>query len=837
MGTLLQDIRYGLRQLRKSPGFTAVAVLSLALGIGANTAIFSVINGILLRSLPVRDPHQLRVINWTSTKVSLGTFRERDDATAQTRWSGGYSYSSGAFPYPTYRHFVDKAIGFSDVFAFSFLDRSESDATINAGGVASMVDGLMVSGNFFKGYGAQVLTGRPITPQDDHPGAEPVAVITYRLWQNCYGFDPNVVGRILMVNTIPFTVVGVLPRHHMSPMAGDPTEFYVPMAAQPQLRPELSLTSYDHWWVQIGARLAPGANEAQARSSVEILFNQALSLSRIEMEQPGILLQDGRRGLLYLVYQEISGPLWILQGVVGVILLIACVNLASLLLARGAARRHEMALRAAVGAGRWRLVRQLLTESLVISLLGACLGLVLSSWLKAVVVGFITGPIETLDSQHFNLQNDMNVLLFTLAVSVVTTVLFGLFPALRAGYTDPLSGLKDSGLRGAPRLRLGKVLLTVQVALSVLLVMGAGLLTRSLVNLYRIDLGLEEQNLLVFRLSPLQSVYEEDEDLVRLYDTVRERIAGIPGVRSVALARCGLLEGEIWAEDIAFPDRPGEKGLWSHSLTISDGWFTTMGIRLLSGRDFSHADTQNSQRVAVVNEAFAEEFFPDENPVGKIFKWEDMFEYQIVGLCRDHISHVLREGVLRTMYFCHRQRIQREMTFTVRSAIEPLSLVSAVRKAVDGVDRNLPLDDVTTQVLLLDKLLSGERLFTLLCSGLALLALALSYIGLYGLMAYNVARRTGEMGIRMALGAQPRDVAWTILYEALKLAVIGLAIGLPVALSLVQVIQGIIYDVHLHDPLTMIGAAVLMIAVAALAAWIPARRAARIDPMVALRYE
>jgi len=826
---------YGLRQLRRSPAFTAIAVLSLALGIGANTAIFSVINGILLRSLPVRDPHQLRVINWTGTKVSLGTFRERDDATAQAGRSR--RYRSGAFPYPAYRDFVDNAIGFSDVFAFSFLDRFESGATINAGGVASVADGLMVSGNFFKGYGARVLIGRPITPQDDRPDAEPVAVITYRLWQRYYGLDPNVVGRTLMVRNIPFAIVGVLPRRHMGLRAGNPTGFYVPMAAQPQLRPEQSQTSYDHWWVQVVGRLAPGANEARARSSVAVLFNQAVSASTVEMEQPDIVLRDGRRGLLYLVYQQMAGPLWVLQGVVGVILLIACTNLASLLLARGAARRHEMAVRAAIGAGRWRLMRLLLTESLVISLLGACLGLMLSLWLKAAVLGFLIHPVENLGDQHFNLQIDMNVLLFTLAVSIVTTVLFGLFPALRAGYTDPSAGLKDSGLRGAPRLRLGKILVAVQVGLSMLLVIAAGLLTRTLVNLYQIDLGLDVQNLLVFRLNPLESDYNW-EDLENFYDTVRERIAGIPGVQSVALARCSLLHGGWWAEGITFPDRPDEKGLWARSLTVSDGWFTTMGIGLLSGRDFSHADTKDSQRVAIVNEAFAEKFFSDENPVGKLFYWEDdKIEYQIVGLCRDHVSHDLRHGAWHTMYFCHRQRMRREMTFTVRSAVPPLSLVSAVRKAVDGVDRDLPLEDVTTQVQLFKRSISGERLFALLCGGLALLALVLSCIGLYGLMAYNVARRTGEMGIRMALGARPRDVAWIILREALKLAAIGIIIGLPVALALVRVIRGIFYGIEPHDPFTMIGAAVIMVTVAALAACIPAHRAARIDPMEALRYE
>jgi predicted permease len=837
MKTIWHDIRYGLRQLRRSPGFTAVAVLSLALGIGANTAIFSLINGILLKSLPVRDPHQLRLINWTSTKASLGTFAFRDDGTSRFAPD---RLCSGAFPYPMYRDFAEKAKGFSDIFAFSFLQKSETGATINTGGATSMSDGLMVSGNFFKCYGTGVLIGRPITPEDDSPDAEPVAVITYRLWERCYGLDPNVVGRVLIVDNNPFSIIGVLPRRYIGLLPGNPTEFYVPMAAQPQLRPNMSLTSYRTWWVQVAGRLAPGANEAGARSSLEILFNQALSLSSVEMEQPKILLQDGRQGLLYLVYQKISGPLWLLQGLVSVILLIACANLAGLLLARGAARHHEMAVRAAIGAGRWRLMRQLFTESLVISLLGACFGLVLSLWLKAVVASFLTGSIGTLDDKHFNLRLDMNVLLFTLAISIVTTVLFGLFPALRAASTNPSAGLKDSGLRGTPRLRLGKILVATQVGLSVLLVMGAGLLVRTLINLYQTDLGLDVQNLLVFQLNPLESEYEWS-DLGNFYDTVRERIAGIPGVRSVALARVSLLQGGWWSGDISFPERPDEQGLSARYLTVSDGWFTTMGISLLSGRDFSRADTRNSQRVAIVNQTFAEKFFPDENPLGKIFNLEldedNIQEYQIVGLCRDHVSDDLRNGAWQTMYFYHRQRMQREMTFTIRSVIPPLSLVPAVRKAVATVDRNLPLDDIATQVQLFKRSISGERLFALLCGSLALLALSLSCIGLYGLLAYNVARRTGEMGIRKALGARPWDVARSILREALTLAVIGIAIGIPVALALVHLLRGILFGIEPNDPLTMVGAVVLMLAVATLAAFIPARRAAKIDPMEALRYE
>jgi len=830
MKTIWHDVRYGLRQLCKSPGFTAVAVLSLALGIGANTAIFSMINGILLKSLPVRNPHELRVINWTcDTTHKWPNMRERTGNFGRTKSNKVYS---GSFPYPAYRDFAEQARGFSDIFAFSYI---EGPMTINAGGVATLANGQMVSGNFFKGYGARVLIGRPITPEDDHPDAPPVAVLTYPLWQRVYGLDPHVLGRTLMVGNTGFTVIGVLPRRYVGPLAGVMrTDFYVPMMAQPRLMDEDDwLNSDNAWWVQMMGRLAPGANEVRVQASLGLLFSHVVNRSETELDRPGILLQKGRHGVLG-ERRETAGPLWYLQGVVGLVLLIACANLAGLLLARGAARQHEMAVRAAMGAGRWRLIRQSLTESMILSLAGVCLGLVFSSWIRAALTGFIIDPSS---NQHFNLQVDANVLIFTLAVGVVTALLSGLFPALRAGAADPSAGLKDSGSRGAPRLRLGKMLVTAQVGLSVIMVVAAGLLSRTLINLYRIDPGFDTENLLLVQIRPFQSLSGWG-DTKGFLKAVRQEITGIPGVRSVALSGRTFL-GKIHSRCyISITGRSDAEPRESLELIVSDGYFATMGINLLQGRDFRATDTPGSQRVAIVNEEFGRLFFPDENPLDQFITIENE-EHQIVGLCSNQKYRQLRRGVSPILYLPHSQNWDPSMTYAIRTVLPPLSLRPAVRKAVADLDRNLPLEGITitTPKLVIAEFLALERLYALLCGSLALLAVLLSCIGLYGIMAYNVARRTGEMGIRKALGARPWDVAWPILREALTLAAIGVAIGLSVALALVQLIQSIVYGIEPHDPLTMIGAAVLIITVAALAAWIPARRAARIDPMNALRYE
>jgi predicted permease len=825
MAALWQDIRYGVRMLRKSPGFTAVAVLSLALGIGANTAIFSMINGILYKSLPVRNPHELRLINWTCY-MKKPRIRDLEGDFGYIKY---HKYYCGSFPYPAYRDFAEQAEGFSDIFAFSH----GYPMTISAGGTASLANVQMVSGNFFKGYGARVLIGRPITPEDDHRNANPVTVITYGLWKRAFGLDPHVLGRTLALQNAAFTIIGVLPRRYIGPQAGGRrTDFYVPMVTQSQLMPdEKWLDSDNAWWVQMMGRLAPEANEAQVQTSLELLFSHVLSRSEAKIDQPGIFLQKGRHGVL-MGRRETAEPLWYLQGVVGLVLLIACTNLAGLLLARGVARQHEMAVRAAMGAGRWRLIRQSLTESMILSLTGVCLGLVFSVWIRAALTGFIIDPS---DHQPFNLQVDANVLMFTLAVGVVTAILSGLFPALRAGNTNPSAGLKDSGSRGAPRLRLGKVLVSTQVGLSVLLVVAGGLLCRTLINLYRTDTGFDTENILLVGIKPFQSLSEVGNTR-EFHHTLRQKIAAIPGVKSVALSDRTLLRGKKRSPEISIPGRPDAEQREPHELIVTDEYFATMGISLLAGRDFDATDTEDSQRVVIVNEEFGRLFFPDENPLGQFVTLRDK-QYQIVGISSDHTYGGIRRGVPPILYRPHKQFWDPDMTYAIRSVLPPLSLVPAVRKAVAEVDRNLPLEGITTQKLAIKESFALERLFASLCGGLALLGLALSCIGLYGIMAYNVARRTGEVGIRLALGARPWDVAWPILREALTLAVIGIAIGLPVALALVRVIRGFLYDIGPHDPFTMIGVAVLIITVATLAAWIPARRAARIDPMNALRYE
>jgi len=828
MKTIWHDIRYGLRQLRKSPAFTAVAVLSLALGIGANTAIFSMINGILLKSLPVRNPHELRLINWTYHKWPKRLYHKGNPGRTKS-----HRYS-GSFPYPAYLDFAKQAQGFSDLFAFSYI---EDPKTISAGGVATLANAQMVSGNFFKGYGARFLIGRPITPEDDRPDAPPVAVLTYPLWQRVYGLDPHVIGRTLMVGDTGFTIIGILPRHYVGPLAGERrTDFYVPMMALPRLMDEeWWLSSYNAWWVQIMGRLAPGADEARVQASLELLFSHVLSRSEAEFDRPGILLQKGQHGVL-VARREMAGPLWFLQIVVGLVLLIACTNLAGLLLARGAARQHEMAVRAAMGAGRWRLIRQSLTESMILSMAGVCLGLVFSLWIRAALTGFVIDPSS---NKHFNLQVDANVFMFALAVGVVTALLSGLFPALRAGNTNPSAGLKDSGSRGAPRLRLGKVLVTAQVGLSVILVVLGGLLCRTLINLYRTDMGIDTENLLLVPIDPGKSLSPWNNPDIRrdFFDSVRQKIAGIPGVRSVALASQTLMGGPIRFSDISFPDRPDERPRESLRLIVSDGYFATMGIDLLNGRDFRTSETRGSQLVAIVNEEFGRLFFPDENPLGQFIAFRDK-EYLIVGLCSNSKCQNLRDASSPFLYLPYNElHDPGTMTYTIRSVLPPLSLIPAVRKAVADLDRNLPLEGLTTQKLEIKESLALEHLFASLSGSLALLGLALCCIGLYGIMAYNVARRTGEIGIRKALGAQPSDVAWPILREGLTLATIGVAIGLPVALALVRLIRGIFYGIEPYDPFTMIGVVVIMVAVAALAAWIPARRAAKIDPMEALRYE
>jgi len=814
MTILINDIKYSIRQLIKSPAFTVVAVLSLSVGIGANTAIFSFLNAVILRSLPVPRAQELRVIDFEAEGYSYSSYYGGD--------------GSRTFPYPAYASFRDNALGFKEVFAFSGLHNITAVTPVGA----RTTNGLMVSGNFFSGYGAQALIGRALTPEDDRPEAAPVAVITYRAWERYFGGDPDVIGRIVALNKAVFTIVGVLPQSYVAPIVGDPADFYVPLvAAQPQLKPGWSPASTEHWWVQIMARRDLETNEAQAHTSLGLLFSQFLETSRDNLTQPEILLQDGKRGL---GGRQNAEPFWALQVLVALILFIACANLASLLLARGASRRHELAVRAALGAGRRHLICQSFVESLMLSICGAGIGLLFSLWIKTALLRFFLAQEINL---HLDVSMDARVLAFTLAVAAMTTFLCGIIPAWQAARVQPLAGLKDNRSQAAPRLRIGKALVVVQMGLSVFLVLGTGLLIQTLIHLHRIDPGFDVENLLVFRVNPGQAGYQ-DQDLVGFYEQTRETLAGIPGTRSVAFSSRCLLSGSM--ESGGF-DIPGRSDLTrshrqAHMLIVSDNFLKTMGIHLLSGRQFNTSDNSSAGRVTIVNETFARTFFPQEDILGKhIKRGED--EYQIIGLCRDAAYANLRNAAPPTLYFPSVQHRRGRMTFAVRSVVPPMSLVSTVRDRLARIDRNIPLEEVTTQQQVINESMAAERLFSMLCGILSCLALSLCSIGLYGLMTYNVTRRTGEMGIRMTFGARPWDVARPILCEALVLAAIGVAIGMPLALAVTQLMRSTFFGIKPYDPLTVTGSVALLLTIAVLAAWIPARRAAKIDPMEALRYE
>jgi predicted permease len=826
----MNDLKYAVRQLLKSPGFTTVAVASLALGIGANTAIFSLLNAVLLKSLPVRNPQTLRVLTWVGDiqPGSASYCRLTTTPTGET--------AANVFTYPTYCDLRERHRDLAEVFAFSEFSQFASLAVL-ARGQASTAYGLMVSGNFFRGLGVEAVIGQTIGPDHDRPEAEPVAVISHAAWQRHFGLDPNVIGQTVTLNRNSFTIIGVLPQGFTGLVAGYRSDFYIPMASQPQMRPECPLGSSDHWWVQVMARLTPGGDEGQFQASLDVLFSQTVQRDAADASQKPlrtrILVEDGSGGPV-APRRSLTGSLGMLMGMVGVILLVACVNLAGLLLARGATRQHEMAVRTALGAGRWRLLRQSLTESLLIALAGAGMGLLLASWGKAILFRLLWPSKVEID-----LRSDYRVFGFALAVSAAAALLFGLLPALRSASTSPMFNLKSRSTLGGPRLGLGRVLVSIQVGLSVILLVGAGLFARTLVNLYRIDTGFQTKNLLVFKVDASKAGYRGAQ-LVDYYEQVRASIAALPGVQAVTNSNLRLLTGWMNNSTARVPGRsaPSEASLPFLGLTVSDSFLSTMGIPLLLGRDFDAVDNEAATRVIVVNHTLARVAFPAENPIGKVLTINSR-DYQIVGMCGDITYASLKKAPEPTVFYPCRQHAANiaAMHYEVRTPFDPMARVPGLRKRVAGLDRNIPLEDIKTQSLQLDESIARERCLASLALALGLLAVLLTCIGLYGLMAYNVSRRTGEIGLRMAVGARPWDVARPILRDAVRLAAAGVAVGLPVALGLAQLIRANLYGVGPHDSVTLVGVVVLLTGVAVLAAWIPARRAAKVDPMVALRHE
>ena len=822
---LWQDIRFGARQLRKSPGFTAIAVVSISLGVGASTAVFSLVNAILLRSLPVPRPHELRVLEWSGSEVRMSSF-EGVSVQSGNRWS-----SADCVTHLTFQRLRDACAVQADVFGFCPVH----EAVASVRGESFVAAGMMVSGNFFSGLDARPRLGRLLSEDKDFGGVMNV-VISHEWWKKYFGGDPAAIGQALALNGISFTIAGVLPPGFPSVRPGATSDFYVPMSAgSPFLYTPISENW--HWFVRLMARMKPGAADSQFRAALDVVFARETSAI---MKEPKMQVEPGRGGFAY-DRNSYGKPLAMMLGAVSLVMLIACANLAGFLLSRGAARHHELALRTALGAGRWRLIRQSLTESMLLGILGSGLGILLALWGSKSISRLWSGSPDGL---RYDLSLDLTVLGFCLATAFATSLLSGLLPALWAGRADPVDGLKSRGHSGALRLRTGRFLVGAQICLSLLLLTGAGLYIRSFANLTRVEAGFNIERLLLVGLNLRAGGYT-GTNAVQFYERAVNSVAALPGVRAATFSSFPLLNNDGWSGGFAIKGRDLGAEANSSRLPVGETFFPTMGIPIKHGRGFEPADTgPDSPKVVVVNEKLVQKYLPGEDAVGLTFQLLGV-DWRIVGVCQDFKYDNIKMGVEPTVYMplkqlCFSPSIGKNMGaawLAVRTALPPLAAANAVRKTVAQIDPRAAVAKVTTQTILRDQGISQERLLAAICGAVGGLALFLAGIGLYGLMAYNVARRTSEFGIRMALGATRRIVAFDVLREAGALAAFGLGVGFPGALIVARLVRSQLYGVGAIDFPSLSAASLLLIAVAMLSAWIPARRAAQVEPMAALRAE
>ena len=834
MGNLLQDIRFGLRTLAKNPGFTLVAILTLALGIGANAAIFSLTDQVLLRFLPVERPQELVVLH--SPGKSHG--RTWNDI------EGGHSFS-----YPMYKDLRDR----NEVFA-GLLARYHVQVSVAGQGQSQLAEGELVSGNYFQVLGVQPALGRVFSSQDETAaGANPVAVLSYGYWTRNFGGDPNILNKQLSVNGNSLTVVGVARSGFAGVQVGQVPDLFIPITMKAQMTPNWDgLANRNDHWVTMLARLKPGISSTKAEAGLTPLYHAilegeapALKLSSRDQQEflnRKMLVDTGSHGRPVLQH-DAKQPLLVLMAMVGLVLLIACANLAGLLIARGEGRQREIALRLALGAGRGRLVRQLMTESLLLAIVGGVAGLALASWTLAVIVKSIP---ESVGASGLTAQLDYRVLIFACAISVLTGVFFGLAPAIRATRTDLQSVLKDQGASvsgGKANVRVRKSLLVSQIALTAVLLASAGLFAHSLFNLKQQDLGVRPDHVLEFSISPELNRYTPPQT-ISLVERIRNSIEPLPAVRAVSASEIPMLAGSNSSSNITVQgyNAQEDEDMQVDQNSVGPDFLATMGIPLLNGREFSDSDTSASPKVAIINESMARRFFAGRKPVGLHFGFgnakEAKIDTEIIGVAKDSKNTDLRDQVHPSVFLPYSQSEHAgNATFYVRTNQDPVALTATVRNVVQGLDGNLPLYDVKTLAAQVDDIAFTDRLVTVFSLGLGLVASLLAAVGLYGVMAYVVARRTREIGIRMALGATRQSVAWMILREILGMLAAGLAIGLIAAYGIGRVIESQLFGVKASDPFVFFIAAGLLVAVALLAGWLPSRKAAGVDPMVALRYE
>jgi predicted permease len=836
MGNLVQDLRYAIRTFRKSPVFVIVAVLSLAFGIGANTAIFTLVDQVLLRLLPVKDPQQLVLL-----------------------WGRGPHYGSNngryKLSYPMYEDFRDHNQVFSGMFC-----RWETSMSVSSDGRTERVDGELVSGTYFPVLGVGPALGRLFTAEDDKtPGGAPYAVLSYRYWLSRYAGSPGIIGKKLIVNGHPLTIIGVSQAGFDGTDPGKSPQVRVPVMMKAEM--DTLGASFDYnfksrrgRWVNVFGRMKPGVTEQQAKAALQPFFHQMLEMEVREKDFARAAPETRQRFLTMWIdllpaskgdselRRQFSSALLVLTAIAGLVLLIACANVANLLIARATARQKEIAVRLALGASRSRIISQLLIESLVLAITGGIAGMALAVWMDRALLGFLpTGDTPLTISS----SPDWRIMSFTLGISLLTGIIFGLVPALQSTRPHLAGTLKDQvgSIAGGTSVGLRKALVAAQVTLSLLLLIGAGLFIRSLKNLKDLDPGFHTNNLVEFSIDPTRNGYKPERSL-DFYRQLRENLDAIPGVEASGFAVIPVLSGDEWDNSIAIEG-------FSHSATdmpdphmqfISPDYFRTMNIPMLTGRDFRMSDGRDAPKVCIVNEKFAKRYFKDGNALGRHIGMGGnpgtKLDIEIVGVVRDTKYESMRDEIPVEVYQpYHQVPFVLGMVAYVRTARLPEQAFLSIRQVVNGLDSNLPVSDMKTLEKQQAESLITERLVASLSTGFGILATLLATIGLYGVMAYMVAQRTREIGIRMALGAASYNVLWLVMKEVLQLVAIGVAIGLPAAWALTRFAKSQLYGIQPNDALTIALATAGIALVAIFSGYIPARRATLVDPMRALRWE